>query len=236
MYDIFIYIYIFILCIYLYIYTYVCIICINAHTFSIKCIRVETIPIVWSMEMKLQRVLSRHCNIFPLYAIIFEPIFNLRCLSIFTVTHLPLYGNPLDKGNLLVFFHYRCSQMQRLAEAWAAHPMLYDKWHRAAHVIPRALPMLPAPSWGCPINKQKSTAKTIGHWNSKENLSQNHRFPITFGHLLDPWTASGRDLAAKGKPIEFWTPFLPDFWGILGTLGHPFGALMVEKHKKLHPG
>ena len=45
----------------------------------------------------------------------------------------------------------------------------------------------------------------------QRNLSQNRRFPITFGHLLDPWTPSGRDLAAKGKPDEFWAPFLFDF-------------------------
>ena len=74
--------------------------------------------------------------------------------------------------------------------------------------------------------------KTIRHWNSKENLSQNHRFSITFGYLLDPWTPSGRDLAAKGKPSEFWTPFLLDFWWIWGTLGYPFGSILAGKPSK----
>ena len=78
--------------------------------------------------------------------------------------------------------------------------------------------------------------KTIRHWNSKENLSQNHRFSITFGHLLDPWTPSGRHLAAKAKPNEFWTPFLLVFWWIWGTLGYPFGSLLAENREKLYLG
>ena len=78
--------------------------------------------------------------------------------------------------------------------------------------------------------------KTICHWNSKENLWHNHRFSITFGYLLDPWTPSGRDLAAKGKPSEFWTPFLLDFWWIWGTLGYPFGSLLAENRQKWHLG
>ena len=75
--------------------------------------------------------------------------------------------------------------------------------------------------------------KTIRHWNSKENLSQNHRFSITFGHLLHPWTPSGRHLAAKAKPSEFWTPFLLDFWSIWETLGYPFGSILAEKPSKI---
>ena len=78
--------------------------------------------------------------------------------------------------------------------------------------------------------------KTIRHWNSKENLSQNRWFSMTFGHLLDPWTPSGRDLAAKGKPNEFWTPFLLDFWWIWGALGHPFGPPLAEKLQKMTSG
>ena len=81
-----------------------------------------------------------------------------------------------------------------------------------------------------------SIFKPIYHWNSKENLSQNHRFSITFGHLLDPWTPSGRDLAAKGKPSEFWTPFLLDFWWIMGALGHPLDHLWQKNCKKWYLG
>ena len=70
---------------------------------------------------------------------------------------------------------------------------------------------------------------TICHWISTETSSHNHRFLRPFGYLLDPWTPSGRDLAAKWKPSEFWTTFLFDFWWIWEALGHPFGLLSAEK-------
>ena len=49
-----------------------------------------------------------------------------------------------------------------------------------------------------------------------------------FGALDPFWEGSG----SQGKPSEFWTPFLLDFWLIWGALGYPFGSLLARKNVK----